>query len=149
MHRLFWNEESKQKVDIQRTFLYKVQNLKTVKTRSERVKTAQENLKWQRPNVKSKSKYIPCSWTFGQIATACSGAFKYDCWIRQTLAACKKQLAKSRQSLEFRLQQEILVKSRQPGRAVALVRKSHLLSCSYERSNVPGQRIHNLQLKLR
>ena len=57
MQCIDWNEESTQKVDIQRTFLYKVQNLwKHAVKEWKLTKTAQENLKWQRPNVKSKSK---------------------------------------------------------------------------------------------
>ena len=60
INRLFLNEESRQKVDIQRTFLYKVQNNQNLWKHAvkewELTKTAQENLKWQRPNVKSKSK---------------------------------------------------------------------------------------------
>ena len=135
MHRLFWNEESKQKVDIQRTFLNKVQNLW-----KHAVKTAQEKLKWQRPKVKSKSQ-VHSMWLdiwsndkLQQYAVAQKEEFKYGCWTRQIEAdPCrlqKKNFAKSRQW--FGLRQEILVKSRQ---------KKSLLFCSCVRSNVPGQRI--------
>ena len=93
MHRLFWNEESKQKVDIQRTFLNKVQNLW-----KHAVKTAQEKLKWQRPKVKSKSQ-VHSMWLdiwsndkLQQYAVAQKEEFKYGCWTRQIEAdPCRLQ----------------------------------------------------------
>ena len=76
--------------------------------------------------VKSKSKsQVHSMWLCSAVAQ--KEEFKYGCWIRQIEA-------------EFEVRQEILVKSRQPGRCIGN-RKSHLLFCSCARSNFPGQRI--------
>ena len=152
INRLFLNEESRQKVDIQRTFFY---------NHAEKEWTKQDQEIWfktTKPWLNQSLRYILCSWTFGQLqqhAVAQKEEFKYDCWVRQTL---KYSLQKNPRQIEaeFGVQTSARnsrqIKAARPSRCIAQVRKSHLhmiLFCSYARSTSRSRPKNNLQLKLR